>query len=116
LPPSPAWWPHSSAPWGYTALAKFRVVVRRPLTALVVAFLVIAFLGVWSNFVGRQLILSSADRQPLAVAINSLRGVYGDDGGLIMAGTLFSIAPIMALFLLLQREFISGLTAGAVKG
>jgi ABC-type glycerol-3-phosphate transport system permease component len=33
-----------------------------------------------------------------------------------MAGTLFSIAPIMCLFLLLQKEFISGLTSGAVKG
>jgi ABC-type maltose transport system permease subunit len=33
-----------------------------------------------------------------------------------MAGTLLSILPVMVLFLLLQREFISGLTAGAVKG
>ena len=34
----------------------------------------------------------------------------------VMAGTLCSIAPIMCLFLLLQKEFISGLTSGAVKG
>ena len=57
-----------------------------------------------------------ASMQPLSVALNNLRGVYGTDYGLIMAGTLVSIAPVMCLFLLLQAEFISGLTAGAVKG
>jgi ABC-type glycerol-3-phosphate transport system permease component len=35
---------------------------------------------------------------------------------MIMSGTLISIAPVMLLFLLLQKEFISGLTSGAVKG
>jgi len=85
----------------------------RPMTG---AFIILSFLGTWNNFIGPQLILQSAGRQPLAVAMNNLHGVYGTDYGLVMAGTLVSIAPIMALFLLLQREFIAGLTAGAVKG
>ena len=80
------------------------------------AFLILAFLGAWNNFIGPQLILQGADRQPLAVAMNSLHGIYGTDYGLVMAGTLFSVAPIMCLFLLLQKEFITGLTSGAVKG
>lgn len=83
---------------------------------MVGAYLILAFLGVWNNFVGPQLILQSAERQTLAVAMNLLKGVYGADYGLLMAGTLCSIAPIMCLFLLLQKEFISGLTSGAVKG
>lgn len=80
------------------------------------AFLLISFLGAWNNFIGPQIILQSPELQPLSVALNNLRGVYGTDYGLIMAGTLVSIAPVMSLFLLLQAEFISGLTAGAVKG
>jgi multiple sugar transport system permease protein len=83
---------------------------------MVGAFLLISFLGAWNNFVGPQIILQSPELQPLSVALNNLRGVYGTDYGLIMAGTLISIAPVMCLFLLLQSEFISGLTAGAVKG
>lgn len=83
---------------------------------MVGAYLILAFLGVWNNFVGPQLILQSTERQTLAVAMNMLKGVYGTDYGLVMAGTLCSIAPIMCLFLLLQKEFISGLTSGAVKG
>ncbi|MBL9207983.1 MAG: carbohydrate ABC transporter permease [Opitutaceae bacterium] len=80
------------------------------------AFLLITFLGVWNNFIQPQVVLQSPERLPLSVAINSLRGIYGADYGLIMAGTLVSIAPVMCLFLLLQKEFISGLTQGAVKG
>ena len=83
---------------------------------MVGAFLILSFLATWNNFVGPQLILQSSDRQPLSVAMNMLRGIYGTEYGLMMAGTLISVAPIMCLFLLLQREFISGLTSGAVKG
>jgi multiple sugar transport system permease protein len=61
-------------------------------------------------------VLQEPEVFPLSVAINNLRGIYATDDGLIMSGTLLSIAPVMCLFLLLQTEFISGLTSGAVKG
>ncbi|MEM7576440.1 MAG: carbohydrate ABC transporter permease [Planctomycetota bacterium] len=80
------------------------------------AFLLITYLGAWNNFIGPQIILSTPEKYPLAVWISQLRGVYGIDYGLIMAGTLVAIAPVLGLFLLLQKEFIAGLTAGAVKG
>ena len=80
------------------------------------AFLLITFLGTWNNFIGPQIVLQDPDKFPLSVAIAQLRGVYGIDYGLIMAGTLVGVLPVLALFLLLQREFIAGLTAGAVKG
>ncbi len=80
------------------------------------AFLLITYLGAWNNFIGPQIILQSPEKYPLAVWISQLRGVYGIDYGLIMAGTLVAIAPVLILFLLLQKEFIAGLTAGAVKG
>ncbi|MEM6854896.1 MAG: carbohydrate ABC transporter permease [Planctomycetota bacterium] len=80
------------------------------------AFLLITYLGAWNNFIGPQIILQDPDKYPLAVWISQLRGVYGIDYGLIMAGTLVAITPVLILFLLLQKEFIAGLTAGAVKG
>ncbi|MEL7237266.1 MAG: carbohydrate ABC transporter permease, partial [Planctomycetota bacterium] len=57
------------------------------------AFLLITFLGTWNNFIGPQIVLSSPEKFPLSVAINQLRGVYGTEYGLIMAGTLVSILP-----------------------
>ncbi len=80
------------------------------------AFLLLTFLGSWNNFIGTQIVLQTPEKMPLAVAINQLRGTYGTDYGLIMAGTVVSILPVLVLFLLLQKEFISGLTSGAVKG
>lgn len=80
------------------------------------AFLLITFLGMWNNYIGPQIVLQDDMKYPLSVALANLRSVYGVDFGLIMSGTLISIAPVLCLFLLLQREFIQGLTSGAVKG
>lgn len=85
----------------------------RPMTG---AFLMITYLGTWNNFIWPQVILQTPEKQPLSVAIAQLKGVYAQDYGLLMAGTLLSIAPVLILFLLLQRDFIAGLTSGAVKG
>ena len=83
---------------------------------MVGAFLLITFLAVWNNFVQPQIVLQSAEKFPLSVAVAQLRDKYYQDYGLLMAATLVSILPVMLLFMLMQREFISGLTAGAVKG
>lgn len=80
------------------------------------AFLMITFLSVWNNFINPQVVMQSPEMFPLSVAINNMRGLYGTDNGLILAGSFVSVAPLLCLFLLLQREFISGLTSGAVKG
>jgi multiple sugar transport system permease protein len=80
------------------------------------AFVLITFLGVWNNFVVPQVVMQTPGKFPLAVAVAQLKGVYYQDYGLQMAGTLLSIAPVLVLFLVLQREFIAGLTSGAVKG
>ena len=52
---------------------------------------------------------------PLSVAVAQLKGVYYQDYGLQIAGTLLAVAPVLGLFLFLQRDFVSGLTSGAVK-
>lgn len=80
------------------------------------AFLLITYLGAWNNFIGPQIFLQSPEQYPLAVAVAQLRGPYSTEWGLIMAGTLVGVLPVLALFLLLQRDFIMGLTIGSVKG
>src|ERR671924_185919 len=80
------------------------------------AFLLITFLGAWNNFIQPQIILQTPEKFPLSVAIAQLKGLYGVDYGLLMAGKVASLGPVMGLFLLLQKDFIAGLTSGAVKG
>lgn len=94
----------------------FFSIVLPIIRPMVGAFLLISFLGNWNNFIMPQVILQDETKFPLAVAIAQLRGTFNTDYALISAGTIVSILPVMVLFLLLQREFISGLTSGAVKG
>jgi ABC-type glycerol-3-phosphate transport system permease component len=94
----------------------FFLIVVPLVRPMIGAFLLITFLGAWNNFISPQVILQQPEVFPLSVTINNLRGIYSTDYSLIMSGTLVSIAPVMCLFLLLQKEFISGLTSGAVKG
>lgn len=80
------------------------------------AFVLIVFLGTWNNYISPQVVLQSPGKFPLAVAVANLKNTYYQDYGLLMAGAVVSIVPVLFLFLLLQRDFIAGLTSGAVKG
>lgn len=94
----------------------FFIVVLPLVRPMIGAFMLITFLGMWNNFISPQIVLQSAEKQPLSVAISQLRGVYKTDYGLLTAATVVSVFPVAALFLFLQKQFISGLTSGAVKG
>jgi multiple sugar transport system permease protein len=80
------------------------------------AFCLISFMGQWNSYIWPQLIFQSQQHFTLPIAISQMQGLYRTDYGLIMTGTLLSIFPVTVLFLILQKEFISGLTSGAVKG
>jgi len=80
------------------------------------AITIITFLGSWNAFMWPQIVLRNPEKYTLAIGIAHMQGSHGSDYGIIMAGTVISILPIMAFFLIMQREFIAGLTSGAVKG
>jgi multiple sugar transport system permease protein len=87
--------------------------VSRPMIG---AFCLIAFMGTWNSFLWPQIILQSSDRFTLPIGLNQMVGVYESDYGAMMAGTLLAVLPVVVLFFILQKEFIAGLTKGAVKG
>jgi ABC-type glycerol-3-phosphate transport system permease component len=87
--------------------------VSRPMIG---AFCLIAFMGTWNSFLWPQIILQSSDRFTLPIGLNQMVGVYEADYGAMMAGTMLAVLPVVVLFFLLQKEFIAGLTKGAVKG
>lgn len=87
--------------------------VSRPMVG---AFCLISFMGAWNSFLWPQIILHNSQRFTLPIALNQLVGLYQQQYGTLMAGTLISVLPVILIFMLLQREFVAGLTAGAVKG
>jgi ABC-type glycerol-3-phosphate transport system permease component len=84
----------------------------RPVTA---AFCLMTFLATWNAFLVPNIFLQSPTKSTLPIVLNQYIGVYRQQYGVFLAGTLLAIVPPAALFLTLQREFISGLTSGAVK-
>ena len=83
---------------------------------MVGAFCLITFMGSWNSFLWPQIMLHSNEKFTLPIALNQMVGIYSQNYGMLMAGTFLSVLPVIVLFFLLQREFIAGLTAGAVKG
>jgi ABC-type glycerol-3-phosphate transport system permease component len=84
----------------------------RPMTG---AFCLISFLGSWNSFLAPNIYLQTQSKLPLPVVLNQYIGEYAQHYGVFLAGTLLAIIPPAVLFFALQREFISGLTSGAVK-
>jgi ABC-type glycerol-3-phosphate transport system permease component len=87
--------------------------VSRPIIG---AFCLIAFMGTWNNFLWPQIVLHSQQLFTLPIGLNQMVGLQQQNYNVVMAGTLLSILPVAVLFFILQKEFIAGLTAGAVKG
>jgi ABC-type glycerol-3-phosphate transport system permease component len=87
--------------------------VSRPIVG---AFCLIAFMGTWNSFLWPQIILQTSARFTLPIGLNQMVGVYEADYGALMSGTLLAVLPVVVLFFILQKEFIAGLTKGAVKG
>ena len=89
------------------------IPVSRPMIG---AFCLVGYLGIWNSFLWPQIILNNAQRFTLAIGLNQLIGLQERNYGVLMAGTLLSILPVVVLFFVLQKEFIRGITEGAVKG
>jgi ABC-type glycerol-3-phosphate transport system permease component len=85
----------------------------RPMSA---AFCLVTFLGTWNSFFGPSIFLHTQANMTLPVILNRYIGVYINQYGVFLAGTLLAIIPPAILFFALEKEFISGLTSGAVKG
>ena len=84
----------------------------RPMTG---AFCLITFLAAWNSFLQPNIFLHTQSKLTLPVVLNQYIGVYTQQYGVFLAGTLIAIIPPAVLFLALQKEFIAGLTSGAVK-
>jgi multiple sugar transport system permease protein len=85
----------------------------RPMAA---AFCLFSFLGNWNAFFAPNVFLHSQDKLTLPIILNLYIGQYSTDYGVFLAGTALAIVPPAILFFALQKEFISGLTSGSVKG
>ena len=79
------------------------------------ALTIYSFLGSWNGYLWPLIILRDESKYTLPIGLANLVGIYRQDYGMLMAGTLLSLMPIVILFLAMQREFVQGITLGSVK-
>ncbi|ESY17856.1 MULTISPECIES: carbohydrate ABC transporter permease [unclassified Mesorhizobium] len=86
--------------------------LARPMLA---ALAIILFLASWNNYLWPLLINSQPGAMTAPVALGTLIGLTKVSWGGIMAGAVMLTVPMLVVFVLLQRHFIAGIAAGAVK-
>ncbi len=85
----------------------------RPGVALVLIF---GFIEIWNDFFLAFLLLRKPELQTIPLGLVSFFQQYDSMWNLYFAALMITTLPVIIVFLLMQRQFIAGLTAGAVKG
>ncbi len=101
---------------GATESQIFRRVVLPTLQPIIVTLALFVFLGSWNDFLWPLIILTDQSNYTLPVALAALSREHVQDIELMMAGSVITVAPVLILFLALQRYYIRGMLAGSVKG
>jgi raffinose/stachyose/melibiose transport system permease protein len=96
---------------------RFVVSVVFPLIQPAIATVaVLHAIGIWNELILPTIYLTSPQYYPITRGMIVFQGVYGSNWPTLAAAVLIMMLPMLAIFLLLQRYIISGLTQGAVKG
>jgi len=92
---------------------KIMLPITKPAFA---AMAILCSMGAWNNLLWPLLVFRSTDKFTLPIGLNTLLTPYGNNYDVLIAGSMFSLVPVLTVFLCFQRYFIDGMTAGAVKG
>ena len=94
----------------------FLTVVVPLLKPVLASLAVFTFLASWNDFMWPLIVLTDDTLQTLPVALATLSREHVQDNELMMAGSVITVLPVLALFLALQKYYIEGLLLGSVKG
>jgi multiple sugar transport system permease protein len=93
----------------------YRIVVLPLLRPILVTLGVFTFMVTWNDFMWPLVALVDGDLRTLPVALAILSGEHVQDTELMMAGSVLTLLPVLLLFVLVQRYYVEGITAGSLK-
>ena len=97
----------------WTIFTKIVLPLSRPAIAVTALF---SFMTAWNEFILAATFMNRASSYTLPVALQAYVGDRSTEWGLFAAGAVLVSLPVMALFFMLQKQLVEGLTAGSVKG
>lgn len=80
------------------------------------AMTILLSMNSWNAMVWPMIVLRTSEMQTLPLGLQSLLTPYGNNYDLLLSGAVMSVLPIMIIFLMNQKTFIAGMSAGSVKG
>ncbi len=100
-----------AGPW--RAFRSIALPLSKPGLATVTIF---SWLAAWDEFTWAITILADKELYTLPIGIRMLQRAQSTEWGLVFAASLIALAPVLVLFVALQRQFVSGAFVGATKG
>ena len=97
----------------YGIFARVALPLVKPGIATLVIF---TFVNIWNDFMGPLIYLNSTELKTIQLGIRMFISQYGADYALIMAASVCSLIPVLIVFMVCQKWFVEGITAGGVKG
>lgn len=94
----------------------FHSIVLPTMRPAMAALGIYMFMFKWGDFMWPLIVLNDKTVKTIPVALSGLVGMSRIDYGQILVGTSIATLPVLIIFLLLQKQFISGILGGAVKG
>lgn len=93
--------------------SKIIIPLSKPALASVSIFV---FLWSYNDLFTQMIVLRRRDTFPVSALLNEISSKYGTDFGLMTASVVLVVVPVLIIYVLLQKNIVKGLTAGAVKG
>jgi ABC-type glycerol-3-phosphate transport system permease component len=82
---------------------------------LISVLIILNFVGRWNDFLWPLIVMQSPGHFTLPIGLNSLNTTFATPWDLIMAITLLSILPVIAVFVVFQRRFVQGIATAGLK-
>jgi multiple sugar transport system permease protein len=101
---------------GASVWLQYRSIIMPLCRPALAALGTLEVIWIYNDFFWALLFISDGRRLPITTAINNLQGQFVSDYGLIAAGATITLIPTLVIYLLLQRQFVAGLTLGGSKG
>jgi multiple sugar transport system permease protein len=97
----------------YRIYARIMLPLSKPALSTLTIF---TFVNTWNDYLGPLIYLKTESRKTIQLGLKMFIGQYSSEYGLIMAGSVVSLIPVVIVFLLLQKYFVEGVASTGLKG
>lgn len=97
----------------YQIYYKIMLPLSKPALSTLTIF---TFVNTWNDYLGPLIYLKSPEKKTIQLGLKMFIGQYSSEYGLIMAGSVLSLIPVILIFILLQKHFVQGIASTGLKG